>query len=127
MEFTEKFDAAEPTHRLVSLSLSGVNDWDELGGMTIENRAISVLVDYGTAVHLSLDPKHGQFETVRRELVQVPDSKCIFVGSDYEFRASLPEDRALVESLLEVPGGDTDAWTDRLFNLVEFAVLADQS
>jgi hypothetical protein len=127
MEFTEKFDAAEPTHRLVSLSLSGVKDWDELGGVTIENRAISVLIDYGTVVHLGLDPKHGQFEIVRRELVQVPDSKCIFVGSDHEFRASLPEDRALVESLLEVQGGDTDAWTDRLFNLVEFAVLADQS
>lgn len=127
MEFTGNFDAAEPTHRLVSRSLSGVKDWDELGGVTVENRAISVLMDYGTVVHLGLDPKHGQFETVQRELVQIPDSECIFVGSDHEFRASLPEDRALVESLLEVPGGDTDAWTDRLFYFVEFAVLADQS
>lgn len=127
MEFTEKFDAEEPTHRLVSRSLSGVKDWDELGGVTVENRAIRVLMDYGTVVHLGLDPKHGQFETVQRELVQVPDSKCIFVGSDHEFRASLPEDRTLVESLLEIPDGDTDAWTDRLFYLVEFAVLTDQS
>jgi len=43
MEFTGNFDAAEPTHRLVSRSLSGVKDWDELGGVTVENRAISVL------------------------------------------------------------------------------------
>ncbi|MDL0139439.1 hypothetical protein PNP85_07975 [Halobacterium salinarum] len=127
MEFTEKFDAAEPTHRLVTRRLSGVKDWDELGGVTVENRAIRVLMDYGTVVHIGLDPEHGQFETVQRELTQVPDSKCIFVGSDHEFRASLPEDRALVESLLEIPDGDTDAWTDRLFYFVEFAVLTDQS
>jgi len=127
MEFTEKLDATEPTHRLVSRSLSGVKDWDDLGGVTVENRAISVLMDYGTVVHLGLDPNHAQFETVQRELVQVPDSNCIFVGSDYEFRASLPEDQALVELVLEIPGGDTDAWMDRLFYLVEFAVLADQS
>ncbi|WP_082230127.1 hypothetical protein [Halorubrum lipolyticum] len=127
MEFTEQFDAAAPTHRLVSRSLPGVKDWDELGGVTVENRAISVLMDHGTVVHLGLDPKHGQFDTVRRELVQVPDSKCVFVGSDHEFRASLPEDRALVESLLEIPDGDPAAWTDRLFYFVEFAVLTDQS
>lgn len=127
MEFTETFDAAEPTHRLVTRRLSGVKDWDELGHVTVENRAISDLMDYGTVVHLGLDPKHGQFETVQQELTQVPDSKCIFVGSDHEFRASLPEDRALVESLLEIPDGDTDAWTDRLFYFVEFAVLTDQS
>ena len=127
MEFTGKFDAVEPTHRLVSRSLSGVKDWDDLGGVTVENRAIHVLVDYGTAVHLGLDPKHGQFETVQQELTQVPDSKCIFIGSDHEFRASLPEDWALVESVLEIPDGDTAAWTDRLFYLVEFAVLTDQS
>ena len=64
MEFTEKFDAAEPTHRLVSRSLSGVKDWDELGGVSVENRAISALMDYGTVVDLGLDPKHGQFEIV---------------------------------------------------------------
>ncbi|GAB7009516.1 hypothetical protein [Halorubrum trueperi] len=127
MEFTEKFNAAEPTHRLVTRRLSGVKDWDELGGVTVENQAIRVLMDYGTAVHLGLDPKHGQFETVQRELTQVPDSKCMFIGSDHEFRASLPEDRALVESVLEIPDGDTDAWTDRLFYFVEFAVLTDQS
>ena len=127
MEFTEMFDAAEPTHRLVSRSLSDVKDWDELSHVTVENRAIRVLMDYGTVVHLGLDPKHGQFETVQRELTQVPDSKCIFVGSDHEFRASLPEDRALVESVLEIPDGDTDAWTDRLFSFVEFAVLTDHS
>ncbi|GEM_PF-3817011 len=57
----------------------------------------------------------------------IPESKSIFVGSDYEFRASLPEDRALVESVLEIPDSDTDAWTDRLFHLVEFTVLTDQS
>ncbi|ELZ16748.1 hypothetical protein C476_16780, partial [Natrinema limicola JCM 13563] len=83
---------------------------------------MSVLMDYGTVVHLELDPKHGQFETVQRELARVSDSKCIFVRSDHEFRASLPEDRALVESLLEIPGGDTDAWADRTFYFVEFAV-----
>ena len=127
MEFTEEFDTAEPTHRLVSRSLSGVKDWDELGRVTVENRAIRVLMEYGTAVHLGLDPKHGQFEAVKRELTQVPDSKCIFVGSDHEFRASLPGDRALVESVLEIPDGDTDAWTDRLFHFVEFAVLTDRS
>jgi hypothetical protein len=127
MEFTEKFDAAEPTHRLVSRSLSGVKDWDELGDVTVGNRAISALMDYGTVVHLELDPKHGQFETVQRDLVRVPDSKCIFVRSDHEFRAALPEDRALIESVLEIPDGDTDAWTDRMFYLAEFAVLTDQS
>ena len=127
MEFTETFDATEPTHRLVTRRLSGVKDWDELGGVTVENRTIRVLMDYGTVVHLGLDPKHGQFETVQRELEQVPESKCIFIGSDHEFRASLPEDQALVESVLEIPDGDTDAWTDRLFHLVEFAVLTDQS
>ena len=127
MEFTETFNAAEPTHSLVSRSLSGVKDWDELGHVTVENRAIRVLMDYGAVVHLELDPEHGQFETVQRELTQVPDSKCLFIGSDHEFRASLPEDRALVESLLEIPDGDTDAWTDRLFYLAEFAVLTDHS
>ncbi|MUV48582.1 hypothetical protein ACNO8S_19655 (plasmid) [Haloarcula sp. KBTZ06] len=127
MGFTEKFDAAEPTHRLVSRSLSGVKDWDELGGVTVENRAIRVLMDYGTVVHLELEPKHGQFETVQRELVRVPDSKCMFVRSDHEFRASLPEDRVVIESVLEIPDGDTDAWTDRLFYFDEFAVLTDQS
>lgn len=127
MPLTEKFDAAEPTHRLVTRSLSGVKDWDELGGVTVENRAISVLMDYGTVVHLELDPKHDQFETVQRELAQVPDSECIFVRSDQEFRASLPEDRALIESLLEIPDGDTNAWTDRTFYFVEFAVLTEQS
>ncbi|WP_340102241.1 hypothetical protein [Salinibaculum salinum] len=127
MEFTETFDATEPTHRLVTRRLSGVKDWDELGGVTVENQVISDLMDYGTVVHLGLDPKHGQFETVQRELTQVPDSKCIFIGSDHEFRASLPEDWALVESVLEVPDGDTDAWTDRLFYFAEFAVLTDQS
>jgi hypothetical protein len=127
MEFTENVDAAEPTHRLVSRSLSGVKDWDELGRVTVENRAVRVLMDYGNAVHLGLDPRHGQFETVLRELTQVPDSECIFIGSDHEFRASLPEDRALVESVLEIADGDTDAWTDRLFHLVEFAVLTDRS
>ncbi|RLM76610.1 hypothetical protein DVK05_16445, partial [Halorubrum sp. Atlit-8R] len=64
---------------------------------------------------------------VQRELTQVPDSECIFIGSDHEFRASLPEDRALVESVLEIADGDTDAWADRLFHLVEFAVLTDRS
>ncbi|WP_049942843.1 MULTISPECIES: hypothetical protein [Haloarcula] len=68
MGFTETFDAAEPTHRLVSRNLSGVKDWDELGGVTVENRAIRVLMGYGTVVHLELEPKHGQFETVQREL-----------------------------------------------------------
>ncbi len=127
MEFTGNFDAAEPTHRLVTRRLSGVNDWDELGHVTVENRAIRVMMDDGTVVHLGLDPKHGQFETVQQELERVPDSNCIFVGSEYEFRASLPEDRALVESVLDIPDGDTDAWTDRLFYLVEVAVLTDQS
>ncbi|SDY97350.1 hypothetical protein [Halopenitus persicus] len=127
MLFTENFDAVEPTHRLVSRSLSGVRDWDELGRVKVENRAMRVLMDYGTAVHLGLDLKHSQFETVQQELTQVPDSKCIFIGSDHKFRASLPEDRALVESVLEIPDGDTAAWTDRLFNLVEVVVLTDQS
>jgi len=127
MAFAETFDAAEPTHSLVTRALSGVKDWDEFGGVTVENRAISVLMDYGTTVHLEIDPKHDQFETVQQELSRVPDSECIFDRSDREFRASLPEDRALVESLLELPSGDTDAWTDRTFHVVEFAVLTDQS
>ncbi|WP_134670800.1 hypothetical protein [Halorussus marinus] len=127
MELTEGFDATEPTHRLVTRNLSGVTDWDDLGSVTVENRAISVLMDYGTVVHLGLDPNHAQFETVQRELMQVPDSKRIFVGSGHEFRASLPEDRPLIESLLEIPDGDTDGWTDRLFSVVELAVLTNHS
>ncbi len=127
MAFTENFNAAAPTHSLVTRNLSGVKDWDEFGGVTVENRVISVLMDYGTTVHLELDPKHDQFETVQRELSWVPDSECVFVRSDLEFRASLPEDRALIESLLEIPDGDTVAWRDRMFYFVEFAVLTEQS
>lgn len=127
MSFTDTVDAAEPTHRLVTRALPGVEDWDEDGGVTVENRAVGVLMDHGTAVYLRLDPKHDQFEAVERELTRVPDRERVFARSDREFRASLPADRALVESLLAVPVDDADAWTDRTFYLVEFAVLDGRS
>ncbi|WP_238717425.1 hypothetical protein [Natronorubrum halophilum] len=127
MAFTEKVDAAEPTHKLVTRNLPDVKDWDETGWVTVENQATGILMDYGTAVHLQLDPKHNQFDTVRSELTRVESSERIFVGSGREFRASLPENRALVESLLEISSDDTDAWTDRTFYVDEFAILAEQS
>ncbi|MHC3381494.1 hypothetical protein [Haloarcula sp. H-GB5] len=120
-------DEEEPTHKLVMQSPSGVKDWDEEGIIGVENRAMEVILDRGSTVHVELDPAHGQFETLRNKLTQVPESDRIFVASEHEHRAVLPEDRTSVDSLLEIQANDTDEWTDRLFNIEAFAVLSDQS
>ena len=128
MVLTEAVDAADPTHRLVTRRADG--EAGDASPIQAENRAVSVLMDYGSAVHLELDPEHDQYETVRRELERVPDSVCLFPGSENEFRASLPEGRAVVESVLEVPGGakaSSDAFTFRMFSVARFAVVTDQS
>jgi hypothetical protein len=127
MAFTDSFDAVDPTHRLVTRNLADGEDKNDFRGVTAENQVVSVLMDYGTTVNLALDPEHAQFETVQRKLSRVPDSECVFAGSEQELQASLPEDRAVIESLLEIPDGDTDAWTYRIFSIVEFAVLTEQS
>ena len=127
MVLTEAVDAADPTHRLVTRRVAGE---EHASTIQVENRAVSVCMDYGTAVHLELDPEHDQYETVRRELERVPDSACLFPGSEHEFRASLPEGRTVVESVLEVPVGAnaaSDAFTLRLFSVARFAVVTDQS
>lgn len=127
MRFSETVPTAEPTHRLVTRQLPDVKDWDDAGALTAENRAMDVFVDYGTTVHLEIDSDHGQFETVRRELERVPEPERVFAGSTPEYRAELPADRPLVESLLEIPAEDTDAWTERLFAIDTFAVLSDET
>lgn len=127
MTFTARDATAEPTHQLVTRDLSGVKDWDPAGGVTAENRAVGVFLEYGSAVHLQIDSKHGQFERVRSELARVPESERLFVGSEREYRVSLPADQPLIESVLELPAGDTDAWTDRTFYLDAFAVLTEGS
>lgn len=123
MRFTDAVTTADPTHRLVTRDLPGVSDWDEVGSVSVENRALDVLLEYGTAVHLQLDSKHGGFETVDNEATRVPEAECVFHGSDPEYRAALPEDRSFVRSLLEIQPDDTNAWIDRTFYHVAFAVL----
>lgn len=127
MAFRDGIDAPEPTHRLVVRNLSGVKDWDDNGSVTVENRIVDVCMDYGTDVHLRVDPDHNQFDTVARELRRVPTTDRLFQGSEHEYRASLPDDQGLVQSVLDIPVDDTDAWVDRLFALDEFGVLVDDS
>ena len=122
MAFAEGIETGEPTHKLVTRGLPGVKDWDEAGGVTVENRSMVIFMDSGTAVRLQLDLKHNQFETVQRELTRVPESERILLGSDQEYRALLPEDRALVESLLEISIGDTDAWILQ-YRFISFPVV----
>ncbi|AHG01097.1 hypothetical protein HALLA_16405 [Halostagnicola larsenii XH-48] len=127
MTFAARDVAAEPTHKLVTRDLPGVKDGDPAGGVTAENRAVGVLLEYGDAVHLRVDSKHGQFETIRSEFARVPESEQVFVGSERVYRASLPGDRPLVESVLEISAGDTAEWVDRTFYLDAFAILTDES
>ncbi|KDE58067.1 hypothetical protein EL22_07435 [Halostagnicola sp. A56] len=127
MTLRERAGSGEPTHRLVTRSLPGVRDSDDAGRVTAENRVVDILLEYGSAVNLRIDPKHGQFETVRSELARVPESEQVLAGSGREFRASLPADRPLVESVLELPADATDAWVDRTFSLEAFAILTEES
>lgn len=127
MTFPVRDGTAEPTHKLVTRDLPGIKDWDPSGGVTAENRAVDILLEYGSAVYLQIDPKHGQFETIRSELARVPESEQVFIGSEREYRASLPGDRPLVESVLDIAAGDTDEWTDRTFYLDSFAILTEGS
>lgn len=127
MTLRERAGSGEPTHRLVTRSLPGVKDSDDAGRVTAENRVVDVLLEYGSDVHLRIDSKHDQFETVSGELARVPESERVFAGSGREYRASLPTDRPLVESVLELPADETDAWTDRTFSLEAFAILTEQS
>ncbi|MFW6320230.1 MAG: hypothetical protein ACOC0Z_00135 [Halohasta sp.] len=114
-----------PTHRLVATNPSGVKDWDKEGLIDVENQTVDVVLDYGSIVHIDVDPAHSQFEAIENELTQLPKSERIFIGSDYEYRAVLPEDRSFIDSVLKTQ--NTDEWHDRLFNIHAFAVLADQS
>lgn len=118
---------ADPTHTIVTQQPSGVDDWETDGIIGVENRAMDVLMDRGATVRLALDSGHGQFEDVRSDLTPVAEPDRIFVGSDHEFRAVLPDDRSSVDSVLEVPADDSDAWADRLFSIDAFAVLTDGS
>ncbi|MBX0304559.1 hypothetical protein [Haloarcula salinisoli] len=127
MRFRETFDAAGPTHRLNARPSSDVDDRSADGLIGVENRVVDVAMEYGTAVHLDVDPGHGQFELLQRELTQVPDRDRVFVESDHEYRANLPADRSLVDALLDVPDGDRWAYSDRLFALEAVAVLTEQS
>lgn len=124
---TDTVAAAEPTHRVVTRDLAGVDDWDDAGLVSVENRTMAVSMAYGTAVHLQLDSDHGDFETVRAELTQVPASDHVFLGPEPEYRAALPDDRALVEAILAIPEGDTDAWIDRLYYLDALAVVSGRT
>jgi hypothetical protein len=124
---SDRVNAVDPTYRLVTRNLSGVKDWDEAGGVTVENQVIAILLEYGTTVHLCLDPKHSRFKTVQSEFTRVPESERTIIGSDQEYQVSIPENRALVESLLEISAGETDGWVDRTFYLTEFAILNGRS
>jgi len=125
--FSERVNAVEPTHRFVTRGFPGVKDWDEDGWVTVENQIIAILLEYGTTVHLCLDPKHSQFKTVESEFTRVPESERTIIGPDQEYQVSIPENRNLVESLLEISTGETDEWADRTFYLTEFAILNGRS
>jgi hypothetical protein len=116
-----------PTHRLLIQSPSGAKDWDEEGLIGVENRALQVMLDHGSTVHVGLDPAHSQFKTMQNRLTLLPDRNRILVGSDREFRGVLPKDRSTVESLLEIRAESTDEWIDRLFNIDALVVLTDRS
>ncbi|ERG98279.1 MAG: hypothetical protein J07HQX50_02314 [Haloquadratum sp. J07HQX50] len=45
-----------PTHRLVTQTPSEVKDWEQEGIIRVENRAMEVILDYGSTVHVELDP-----------------------------------------------------------------------
>ncbi|WP_336361763.1 hypothetical protein [Haladaptatus sp. ZSTT2] len=125
--FSDRVNADDPTHKLVTRNLSGVKDWDEAGGVTVENQVIAILLEYGTTVHLCLDPKHSRFKTVQNKFTRVPESERTIIGSDQEYQVSIRKNRALVESLLEISTGETDEWVDRTFYLTEFAILNGRS
>ncbi|ADQ69388.1 hypothetical protein C499_12490 [Halogeometricum borinquense DSM 11551] len=59
MVFRDEFETTEPTHKLVTRNLPDVKDWDEVGWISVENRALTVFMNYGAAVQFQLDPKHG--------------------------------------------------------------------
>jgi len=127
MRFRETVDAAGPTHRLVTRPSSDVDDRAADGLIGIENRVVAVAMEYGTAVHLDVDPGHGQFELLQRALTRVPDRDRVFVDSDHEYRGALPADRSTIDALLDVPDDDRWAYSDRLFALEAVAVLTEQS
>lgn len=121
----DSIDEEPPTHRVVTANNSGVKDWDDEGVIGVENHAMDTVLDYGSIVHIDVDPVHSQFEAVENNLTQLLNPEQIFVDPDYEFRAVLPDDRSFIHQLLETQ--NTDEWRDRLFNLNAVAILADQS
>lgn len=79
-----------PTHRLLIQSPSGAKDWNEEGLIGVETRALRVVLDHGSTVHVGLDPAHSQFEAMQNRLTLLPDGNRILVGSNREFRGPSP-------------------------------------
>lgn len=127
MAFRGDVDTPAPTHKLVTRDRAGIRDWDETGIVTVENRALDVLMEYGTSVRLEVDSNHSRFDAVERQLTSVDTVDRLFVDSTHEFAASLQEDRRFLTSFLSVSPGETTEWTDRLFHVEAVAVLRDGS
>jgi len=128
-------NGSAPTHRVVTrrpadadVAGSEATDGggpDAVGRIGVENRAVGVAMDYGSAVHLSLaastvertvpEEHRAAFERVGDERRRLTDGT--------EYRVSLPDGREAVTALLSFDPTDTDQWTSRLFDVEEFAVV----
>lgn len=122
MALHEPFDERDATHRVVTRQPAGVDDTGETGWITVENRVVDVTMRFGTAVHLSLDEDADVLEDVRGRLDRVPESERVLSGTGPEYRATLPDDAAVVREAIAVESDDTDAWVARVFALEEFVV-----
>ena len=133
MTLVESYARDEPTHAVRTRSLPGVEDWDEAGMLAVENRAVKVAMNYGSAVHLGLDRSllaeraPDRLSTARERFDRVDDSRRILRNGYPEYRAQLPDDSEVVRSCLALEPGDTDGWLARLFGVAEFAVVTDDS
>ena len=117
------FDPAEATHRVVTRQPEGVSDWDETGRIAVENRVVAALVPYGTAVHLRVDSGGSDLGELARRSARVGEGERVLAGDGPEYRVRLPDGADTLLSALAVDPGDTDAWTARLHELHEFAVV----
>ena len=131
MGFREPLDVADRTHTVITRTSSSsdetVTNWIE-----VENTVVEIAMQYGTAVHLSIDGpmleecSPGTLATVRRLARLRKDEQLLTNGSSVEYRASLPEESGVVRECLTVDH-ETEAgpgsW--RVFGIHELAVVRE--
>ncbi|WP_049903395.1 hypothetical protein [Halococcus agarilyticus] len=129
----EPIDVADRTHTVVTRTSSSSDDvvtnWIE-----VENSVVELVMQYGTAVHLSIDgpmlEEHSPetLATVRRLARLRKDEQLLTHGNLAEYRASLPDESQLVRECLTVDH-ETDAgpgsW--RVFGIHELAVVREDA